>query len=134
PAIATPATNTAELFDPASETFTFLSPNTMTAGRFAHTATLLSNGKVLIAGGGSTVNTTLNTAELFDPASGTFTALSPNTMTAVRIYHSATLLPNGKVLIAGGATGLGASNTAELFDPATSAFASLSPNAMNSGR
>lgn len=89
--------------------------------RAHHTATLLNNGKVLIAGGQND-STGLATAELFDPATGTFTATS--TMAAVRSAFTATLLDhgpaatNGKVLLAGGA----GNNTAELFDPATGAF------------
>src|SRR5205823_6845599 len=63
-------TNTAELFDPVTGTFTSLSPKTMTAPRFIHTATLLASGKVLIAGGTAAdalgdVGAT-DTAELFD--------------------------------------------------------------------
>jgi hypothetical protein len=124
------ATNTAQLFDPASGTFTLLPP--MTSPRFDHTATLLPSGKVLLAGGnaawlvGPFVVT--NTAELFDPASGTFMPLLPDTMTSLREDQTATLLPNGKVLFAGGnsdggidcfltvSCNSGILDTAELFD------------------
>jgi hypothetical protein len=110
--------NTAELFDPDSGTFTPFSPNdTMTSARADHTATLLASGHVLIAGG-ITGNSSTNTADLFDPASGTFTSLSQNNaMISARAHHTATLLPSGKVLIVGGtdANG-GATNTAEAFD------------------
>jgi hypothetical protein len=136
-------TNTAELFDPVSGTFTSLLPNTMTSGRAYHTATLLSGGKVLLAGGYagrdlvSAVTTTTNTAELFAPASGSFTSL-PNTMNVGRQGHTATQLPNGRVLIAGGSTGDGITSsentdTAELFDPASGTF-TLLPNTMTSRR
>jgi hypothetical protein len=77
-----------------------------------YTATLLPNGKVLIAGGNTA------SAELYDPATGTFTATSD--MMAARTYHSATLLPSGKVLIAGGA--LLSPTSAELYDPSTGTF------------
>ncbi len=93
-----------------------------------HTATLLQNGKVLIAGGFNGTEV-LATAELFDPAAGTFTPTGD--MTSPRFAHTATLLQNGKVLIAGGSPSMvdlsGADDsddltTAELFDPATGTF------------
>jgi hypothetical protein len=62
--------------------------------RIGHTATLLTDGKVLVAGGGS------DTAELFDPSTGTFTAIGK--LSAARAYHTATLLADGKVLVTGG--------------------------------
>jgi hypothetical protein len=127
---------TAEIFDPVSGSFTSLAPATMTVKRQEHTATLLPDGRVLIAGGdgGGSV---YNSAELFDPMSGTFTAVTAP-MTSPRAIHTATLLPNGKVLLAGGYNGLGIqtaySNTAEVFDPASGTFMSLLPNTMTSAR
>ena len=114
---ATQVLATAELFDPASGTFS--STGDMTTPRFTHTATLLQNGKVLIAGGSRSLNDLagadssddLNTAELFDPATGTFTATGR--MSVPRSLHAAALLANGKVLVAGGTPG----NVAELYDP-----------------
>jgi hypothetical protein len=113
---------TAELFDPATGTFT--PTGIMTTTRFSHTATLLQNGEVLIAGGSPSLGDLsggddpddLSTAELFDPTTGTFTATGA--MSNPRSQHTATLLANGKVLLAGGAV----SNAAELFDPATGSF------------
>ena len=80
------------------------------------TATLLPNGKVLVAGGFSG-STTFNSAELFDPATGLWT--STGSMTTSRRNHTATLLANGKVLVAGGANTGGFVSSAELYDPAT---------------
>ena len=92
-----------------------------------HTATLLPNGKVLIAGGfsyGIGPFTTWASAEIYDPLSGMFTATGA--MITARHMHTATLLPNGKVLLAGGGFqngGLGLAS-AELYDPADGTFSS----------
>ncbi|MBI1801849.1 MAG: hypothetical protein HY259_03560 [Chloroflexi bacterium] len=90
----------------------------MTASRAAHTATLLPDGQVLIAGGFDAEHG-LSSAELFDPATRTFSPTGP--MSVARYSHTATLLPNGKVLIAGGYNGDYLSS-AELYDPAARQF------------
>ena len=107
----------------------------MTEARGSHTATLLANGVVLIAGGltqvgenpayqvgpGNSNTVALASAELFDPASGEFNPAG--NMTVDREEHTATLLPDGSVLIVGGATGShGTLASAELYDPATGTF------------
>jgi hypothetical protein len=88
----------------------------MATARYFHTATLLNNGTVLVTGGLDGNNNNLASAELFDPASGTFTLTG--SMAVARSSHTATLLTNGKVLVAGGSS----SATAELFDPASGHF------------
>jgi hypothetical protein len=89
--------------------------------RFSHTATLLGNHKVLIAGGMERNGVWLDSAEIYDPATGRFTPAGR--MSVARAGATATLLPNGKVLIAGGNDGSGASlTTTEIFDPATDTF------------
>jgi hypothetical protein len=94
--------------------------NTTTA-RFSHTATLLLNGKVLIAGGMEQNGVWLDSAELYDPAKGRFSPIGK--MSARRAGATATLLPNGKVLIAGGDDGSGKSlASAEIYDPDTNTF------------
>lgn len=73
--------------------------------RFSHTATTLNNGMVLIAGGfGDSFGNSgyLANAELYNPATGTFTVTG--SLNTAREYHSATLLNNGMVLIAGATT------------------------------
>ena len=129
-----PPLNTAELYDPVASTFTALTA-TMTSVRDQHTATLLPNGKVLIAGGQNNANGNgLNTAELYDPVASTFTALTA-TMTTGRENHTATLLPNGQVLLTGGLNGSGPTplNTAEVYDPVANTFTAINAS-MTTGR
>ena len=78
-----------------------------------HTATLLPNGQVLVAGGGSAPAS----AELYDPATGLWS--ETGSINKARADHTAALLPNGQVLIAGGFVGIDALASAELYDPAT---------------
>jgi len=106
---------------------TFTATGDMTTARYAHTATLLPNGKVLIAGGaysGRGSVSSLTSAELYDPSTGMFTATGD--MITPRQRHTATLLPNGKVLIVGGETCNDSSRcllaSAELYDPSTGIF------------
>jgi len=90
--------------------------------RESHTATLLPDGKVLIAGGGDR-NAVLASAELFDPGAGGFS--ETGSMTTPRRGHEATLLPDGKVLITGGMDGRhNLLASAEIYDPATRRFTS----------
>lgn len=103
----------------------------MTTPRDFHTATLLQDGRVLVTGGYTDALTGRFTAELFDPASKTWTPVAP--MIAARVYHSATLLKDGRVLVTGGYDEhFKPSNRAELFDPATYAWESA--GSMISGR
>ena len=85
--------------------------------RWSHTATLLPNGQVLVAGGIG-ISAYLSSAELYDPATGTWTAT--NSLATARAYHTATLLVSGDVLVAGGLAPLiGHLTSAELYDSAS---------------
>jgi hypothetical protein len=98
-----------------------LATGNMTTARHSHTATLLPNGKVLVAGGMPRNGVFLATAEIYDPALGRFAPAGK--MNSARGYGStATLLSNGKVLIAGGRDASACTATSELYDPATGAF------------
>ncbi len=88
--------------------------------RLAHTATLLPNGKVLVAGGVFKDSAIAN-ADLFDPAIGIWT--SAEKLLADRCAHTATLLLNGKVLVVGGVSAAGILASAEIFDPESGSWA-----------
>ena len=93
--------------------------------RAGHSATLLSDGTVLLAGGEDSLNKLLNLAEIYSPSSGLFT-LTTGTMVDDRVDFTATLLPDHTVLLAGGGgvgTGGGSpQNTAEIYNPSTGLF------------
>lgn len=115
------ATAGGDLYDPISGTWKPV--GSMATPRLSHTMTLLPNGKILVAGGISLASKDgqLAKCELYDPLTRTF---SPAAAMAVhRASHTATLLPNGKVLVAGGVS-LGSVKTlqAELYDPATDSW------------
>ena len=138
----------AELFDPATGTF---SPTgSMGKPRGGHTATLLADGRVLITGGttaspaasrsvvlvsyqtAETGSNVLTSAELYDPATGTFSPTG--SMNTARPDHTATLLADGRVLVVGGGgeATAGSIASAELYDPATGTFSRT--GSMKSGR
>ena len=95
----------------------FIQTGGLATARYSHTATLLPNGKTLVAGGIANSGGSLASAELYDPASGMWTATG--SLVNARDSHTATLLPNGKVLIAGGVGTGGSLASAELYNPAS---------------
>jgi hypothetical protein len=112
---------TAEIYDPANGAF---SPTgSLHLARFSHTATLLPDGRVLVAGGTTTdlpFTDLIESVEIYDPATGTFS--EAGRMLRPRSQHQATLLGDGTVLLSGGRSesdGTLASPTVESFNPAT---------------
>jgi WD40 repeat protein len=100
--------------------------------RSGHSATLLPDGKVLIAGGMRRNQDFYKSAELYDPTTGKFQPTGE--MSIGRVGHIAVLLRTGKVLIAGGWVGHGGTDSAELYDPATSKFTTISKMTVRRGR
>jgi hypothetical protein len=80
-----------------------------------HTATLLANGTVLLAGGQDQSGNPIASAELYDPTTSTFAA--SGTLVTGRYSHTATLLPSGAVLLTGGSTGGATLASTELYLP-----------------
>jgi hypothetical protein len=118
--------SSAEIYNPSSATFTGTT-EAMSVARDSHAATLLPDGKVLITGGcnnsesGSVIcDTYLASAEIYDPETDEFT--DGGSMLTARSGHTASLLPDGRVLIAGGTNSSGPLNAAEIFDPAAGRF------------
>ena len=115
-----------EIYDPMTASFT--SGPSLTTPRSGHTSTVLSDGKILIAGGDTT-----GSAELYDPATQKFSLVTGN-MQMARKFHSAILTSAGQVLIVGGVNTQNAVlNTAEVFDPASQSFY-MPPTDMQAGR
>jgi hypothetical protein len=103
----------------------------MNTARQFHTATLLRNGQVLVAGGyGPPSLEAVASAELYDPATGVWTMTG--SMSTARGAHTATLLDNGQVLVAGAETASGQLASAELYDPATATWSAT--GSMNTAR
>ena len=119
---SSPSGTSADVYDPATGEFSQTGP--MKTGRWLHTATLLSDGRVLILGGRSPRDSVYRSAETFDPRSGKFS--SAGSMGEGRQQQTATLLPDGRVLIAGGYWSDGQEgrvlSSTEIYDPTTGEF------------
>jgi len=123
--------NTAEMFDPATRSFSKVPATMSEARRSIYTIVTMRDGRVLIAGGRNFDNPNApgakvhDSAEIFDPGTNTFTPTG--SMNVPRNMFMAILLDDGRVLIAGGGDNSGgagsmAYDTAEIYDPATGTF------------
>ena len=103
-----------------AESGAWMDTDSLITGRFGgFTATQLADGRVLVAGGfGTQSGPVLDVAELFDPATATWTATGP--MSTARAFHTAALLADGRVLVSGGnasTSGFPIGSSSELYDP-----------------
>ncbi|WJF90054.1 kelch repeat-containing protein [Paraburkholderia bonniea] len=123
PKIFGPAGLVTERYDPVSDTWA--AAGTMQSAHVSHTATLLHDGTVLVAGGQQTI-TNSSTTERYNPQTGMWNTTGE--LVEPRSVHSATLLPDGKVLVAGGTNLAGVTlNSAELYDPDTGMWSAIKP-------
>lgn len=133
----TTLTDRAELFVPSSQAFV-TTAGSMVVARSNHVAVRLGDGRVLLAGGyvESPVGllSVLDRAEVFDPATGTFTEVGR--MVRPRVDAAAALLPDGRVLVTGGSNLVGDllldHDDAEVFVPATASFVPLASTMLHS--
>jgi hypothetical protein len=118
---------TCELFNPCLETFS--ATGSMSVERASHTETRLNDGRVLVTGGLDGTGVPLASAEIYNPATGTWSPTA-GPMGRARVGHTAAILPDGRVLVAGGSSDTTdalafistASSTTEIFNPATGTF------------
>jgi hypothetical protein len=127
------STASAEIYDPKNGVWSILPP--MSVARVHHTATLLPDGEVLIAGGATTyfgeAGSVTASAEIFNPHSNSWRVIAP--MSHPRYVGGAALLNDGRVLVAGGWYATTSSDpshqTAEIYDPATDRWTAAAPMA-----
>jgi len=125
-----------EVYDPATGVFAVPANTVMSDARFSHSAVLLNNGKVLLAGGIGVAGQKLATVELYDPASTASNKIVPTgSMTVPRWLNTISTMGDGKILVVGGSSGTISGDvpsatylgSAEIYDPVTRMFSDLSP-------
>ena len=129
-------TASAEIFDPATNSWTLAAPMSVARGR--HTATLLAGGEVLVTGGATVyygdIGDVTPSAEIYDPRANAWRVVAP--MSEPRYVHAAVRLRDGRVLVAGGwyaTSNVDPSHeTAEIYDPATNRWTAT--GSMKNGR
>jgi hypothetical protein len=119
-----PVASTAQLFDPTSGSWSVT--GTPIEPRYAYSATRLTDGKILVAGGAAGSGAQLTSAELYDPSTGSWT-VTGSMNDAHADGHLGVLLDDGRVLVAGGYNSLGPDprdrpTSAELYDPSTGSW------------
>jgi hypothetical protein len=121
----------AELYDPVTGTWTLTGQ--LNISRFFHTANRLADGRVLVAGGWADPFNPIHTAsaEIYDPATGMWTLTG--SLNRSRVWHTSTLLGDGKVLVAGGFSYLNRTVTAESYLTSTELFDPLKGTWTNAG-
>lgn len=113
---------TGEVYDPALDAWLFIAP--MSQARSLHSATVLGDGRVLVAGG-TGASQYLASAELYDPVTDTWSPVM--SMGNARYSHVATLLGDGRVLVTGGTVSASASSIVEVYDPVSGSWITTSP-------
>jgi RTX calcium-binding nonapeptide repeat (4 copies)/Galactose oxidase, central domain/Kelch motif len=130
--------SSAEVFDPATNAFRSAGIGSMSVPRAGAAAAPLPDGRVLVAGGNDPGVGELSSAEVFDPATNTFSSAGIGSMSVPRAGAAAAPLPDGRVLVAGGiysdgsgqASGTSYLSSAEVFDPTTNTFSSAGIGSM----
>jgi large repetitive protein len=123
----------ADLYDAVANSWNATDP--LITARYDHTATRLPDGRVLVVGGFGGIPDTLqasgavlDSAEIYDPTSGTWSAVAA--MSVARTEHTAMLLPSGRVLVVGGTDGTTTFTSAEVYDPTSDTWSPVAPMAV----
>jgi hypothetical protein len=131
-----PFLSSAEIFDPATNTFSSTGIGSMSVQRYDAVAAPLPDGRVLVAGGccATAPQYYRSSAEIFDPTTNTFSSAGIGSMTMGRKGAVAAPLPDGRVLVAGGETDPSGTASAEVFDPTTDSFSATGIGSMSTDR